>query len=509
MSLFHPPSPLAPDLGRRSALRAWTLGLALLAVALIVGLALAGRLSPEPAAAAVLAVAAVTGLVWVTATPLVRVVRAEPIADARADALPAEALTELADGLPEPVLMISGHDRDDYAGRRILFANKAARELLRLPPETALLVAAVRNPEVLEVVDEALFGGIEGQANYEAGGVQERFWRAVAKPLSPGPDGARRALLALRDETDARRNERMRADFLANASHELRTPLASLAGFIDTLRGHAKDDPVARERFLGIMGAQAWRMARLIEDLMSLSRIELNEHIRPSDEVDLILAVTDVMDALAPQAREAGVAFEADLAPRGEAAVVGERDQIVQVAQNLIDNAIKYAGRGGKVRVELERGVTAEAAVTLKNAPRGAPVPADAGPFRRPLRRPAHHGLGAGHQARTPAAPDRTILPGRGPEERRAPGHGPGPGHRQAHHEPAPGRLGGGVGRGRRRNLPGLFPLGPGPAPEYDRNPRGVRRRGDPRHGRHQGVIVIKLSHTRHGANAKGGHIRQ
>jgi two-component system phosphate regulon sensor histidine kinase PhoR len=263
--------------------------------------------------------------------------------------------------------MISGQDRDDYAGRRILFANRAARELLRLPPETALLVAAVRNPEVLEVVDEALFGGREGQAEYEAGGVQERFWRATAKPLSPGPDGARRALLSLRDETDARRNERMRADFLANASHELRTPLASLAGFIDTLRGHAKDDPVARERFLAIMAAQAWRMARLIEDLMSLSRIELNEHIRPSAEVDLVLTVQDVMDALAPQAREAGVAFEADLGVRGETLVVGERDQIVQVAQNLIDNAVKYAGRGGKVRVELERGVTAEAAVTLRN----------------------------------------------------------------------------------------------------------------------------------------------
>ncbi|MGZ3364811.1 MAG: sensor histidine kinase [Caulobacteraceae bacterium] len=367
MSLFHPPSPLAPDLARGSNLRAWTLVVAIIAGATVVGLVLAGRLPPEPAAAAVLAIAAVTGLVWVTATPLVQVVRAEPEAIAQADTLPAEALAELADGLPEPVLMISGQDRDDYAGRRILFANRAAREVLRLPPDTALLVAAVRNPEVLEVVDEALFGGIAGQAEYEAGGVQERFWRAVAKPLSPGPDGVRRALLVLRDETDARRNERMRADFLANASHELRTPLASLAGFIDTLRGHAKDDPVARERFLGIMAAQAWRMARLIEDLMSLSRIELNEHIRPSDEVDFVLTVQDVMDALAPQAREAGVAFEAELGPRGETLVTGDRDQIVQVAQNLIDNALKYAGRGGKVRVELEHGVTAEGAATLRN----------------------------------------------------------------------------------------------------------------------------------------------
>ena len=371
MSLFHPHSPLAPALSHRTSLRAWTLALAFVAAVAAVALAMSGLLSSELAAAAVLALAAVTGVVWLKGAPAAQVTRAEPVVEDRVDTLPAPALAELADGLPEPVLLISGQDRDDYAGRRILFANKAARELLRLPPETALLVAAVRNPEVLEVVDEALFGGVEGQAEYEAGGVQERFWRAVAKPMSPGPDGERRALLALRDETDARRNERMRADFLANASHELRTPLASLAGFIDTLRGHAKDDPDAREKFLGIMAAQAWRMARLIEDLMSLSRIELNEHIRPSDEVDLGLAVTDVMDALAPQAKEAGVAFSVDMGPRGQAVVTGDRDQIVQVAQNLIDNAVKYAARGGRVTVQLRLNVTAEQAVTLQN-PRAA-----------------------------------------------------------------------------------------------------------------------------------------
>jgi two-component system phosphate regulon sensor histidine kinase PhoR len=170
----------------------------------------------------------------------------------------------------------------------------------------------------------------------------------------------------MRDETDSRRNERMRADFLANASHELRTPLASLAGFIDTLRGHAKEDPVARERFLDIMAAQAWRMARLIEDLMSLSRIELNEHIRPVDSVDLTLAVSDVVDALGPQAQGAGVAFQVACAPKGQAVVAGDRDQIVQVAQNLVDNAIKYAGRGGRVDVELITDLTAEGAIALR-----------------------------------------------------------------------------------------------------------------------------------------------
>ena len=363
MPLLQPPSPLAPDPWKRGGLRVWVLALALAAGAVVMALTGIGWLSPEPAAAAVLALAAMAALVWLTASPMVRVVAAQALPDPAP--LPGAALAELADGLPDPVLAISGQDRDDYAGRRILFANKAARELLRLPAETALLVAAVRNPEVLEVVDEALFGGVQGQAEYEAGGVQERYWRAVAKPLSPGPDGDRRCLLVLRDETDARRNERMRADFLANASHELRTPLASLAGFIDTLRGHAKDDPVAREKFLAIMGEQAWRMARLIQDLMSLSRIELNEHIRPSDEVDVALAAADVIDALGPQAQAGGVAFQIEGLAGVQAPVTGDRDQIVQVAQNLIDNAIKYAGRGGRVQVQLLCGVSAEAAVAL------------------------------------------------------------------------------------------------------------------------------------------------
>ena len=161
------------------------------------------------------------------------------------------AFGAIVESLPDPVLVIAAHDAENLSDRRVIYANPAARELLRIIGEGATLVSAIRHPRVLEAVDESLFGEINGEAAYETGGAQDRFWRVRTRPLERARDGAHLALMVLRDETDSRRNERMRADFLANASHELRTPLASLTGFIETLRGHARDDAVARERFLG------------------------------------------------------------------------------------------------------------------------------------------------------------------------------------------------------------------------------------------------------------------
>jgi two-component system phosphate regulon sensor histidine kinase PhoR len=170
-------------------------------------------------------------------------------------------------------------------------------------------------------------------------------------------------LLTLRDETELRRSERTRADFLANASHELRTPLASLTGFIETLRGHARDDPAARDRFLAIMHDQAGRMARLIEDLMSLSRIELNEHIPPQGRADLTLTVKDVIDALGPIAEEKDVRFDLRMPDAQATARPADRDQLVQVIQNLAENAAKYAPPGSSVVIEVAADVTAEMAM--------------------------------------------------------------------------------------------------------------------------------------------------
>jgi len=274
----------------------------------------------------------------------------------------------LVDGLPDPVIVVSAHDHEDPSDRRVVYANLAAREFLRIQTQGAPLVSVIRHPRVLEAVDESLFGAANGEAAYETGGAQDRFWRVRTRPLAPAADGASLALVVVRDETDSRRNERMRADFLANASHELRTPLASLTGFIETLRGHAREDAAARERFLGVMAAQAGRMARLIDDLLSLSRIELNEHIAPEGRVDVALATLDVVDALAPLAAERGVKLAVSAPERGRAMITGDRDQIVQVAQNLIDNALKFSPTGATVQVDVVDDVTADDALRLQRA---------------------------------------------------------------------------------------------------------------------------------------------
>ncbi|MGA0603758.1 sensor histidine kinase [Caulobacter sp. KR2-114] len=255
--------------------------------------------------------------------------------------------------LPDPLLLVTGMDPDDLIDRRFVYANAAARELFRITRGSGPLATAVRAPEVLEAVDEALFGAVTGEAAYQPGGAQDRIWRAMAQPLATEPDAPRLALLIFRDETEVRRAERTRADFLANASHELRTPLASLAGFIETLRGHAREDENARDKFLAIMQVQAERMRRLIEDLMSLSRIELNEHVPPSGKVDVALAAVDVLDALGPIAAERCLSFRQSLPPRGVAVVGGDRDQILQVIQNLVENAMKYSPSRGEVTLEM------------------------------------------------------------------------------------------------------------------------------------------------------------
>lgn len=350
-----PPSPVAPPSGSRL----WTAGAsAAVAVVVLAGLAALHRDIAGPLLAG-------AALVALTAWALNRRPGGPQPAGTAAVAGQSGADRPLADqalldglfeALADPVLVVSGGEADDIASRRVVLANAAARELLKIPREGTLLVSAVRDPAVLEAVDEALFGRIARSTDYAGVGARTRHWRALTRPL-PGGDGPAQALVVLRDETDVRRTEMMRVDFLANASHELRTPLASLSGFIETLRGHARDDPKARDKFLDIMAAQAERMSRLVADLLSLSRIELNEHIPPAGRVDLARAASDVIDAVSVLSAERQVRVV--LQDRTVSAPVhGDRDEIVQVVQNLVDNAIKYSAAGDMVEIVVQPEVT-------------------------------------------------------------------------------------------------------------------------------------------------------
>ena len=342
--------------------RLWRLGAPLTAAVILILLAVLHReLAPQ-----LLTGAALVGAVaWFTrprteaVSPSVLALSEVPPASIATTMPEPEILAAALDALIDPILIIRGGEADDMASRRILLANRAAREMFRIRSDGAALISAIRTPELLEAIDEALYGGMEAVVDYQSGDNQVRFFSVYARPLAP-IGGAPAALLGLSDQTDSRRMEAMRVDFLANASHELKTPLASLAGFIETLKGHARDDAAARERFLDIMAQQADRMSRLVADLLSLSRIEMNEHIAPSGRVDLSRATTDVLDALALLAsqREVSLSFSP---PEGGADVRADRDQVLQVIQNLTDNALKYSPRGAAVEIEVSGPVRRDA----------------------------------------------------------------------------------------------------------------------------------------------------
>lgn len=250
-------------------------------------------------------------------------------------------LGQVLDALPEAVFVID-------AEARIIAANRAARAVLPALRFNDPLTRSLRSPDVLDALGRVLQGGAPERVIWVERLPVECWFEVHIAPLRlEGYESA--AVASLRDLTEARRVERMRVDFVANASHELRTPLASLIGFVETLLGPARNDEKARERFLAIMREQAQRMGRLIDDLLSLSRIEQHLHLRPDTLVDLSILVTHIVDTLIPMAEESGVTLDLDLA--SAVIVPGDRDELARVAENLIENAVKYGG--GPVEISL------------------------------------------------------------------------------------------------------------------------------------------------------------
>ncbi|HSS14433.1 MAG TPA: ATP-binding protein [Rhizomicrobium sp.] len=247
----------------------------------------------------------------------------------------------LLEQLPMPVMLLDDHER-------VLFVNHSMRDVLGPGLDRKRASSVLRNPDVLA----AIAGAGQGEPSnvpFTLPVPVERHFQAYAARISVTPPVT---VLLLHDLTVVKRSEQMRTDFVANASHELRTPLAAVTGFIETLRGHAKDDAVAREQFLEIMATETARMRRLINDLLSLTRIEMNEHVKPEGRIDLESVVRQAVAALKPLAAQDGITVTVQ-ADSGMPPVMGDQDELVQLFQNLIHNAIKYGRENGVVEVVL------------------------------------------------------------------------------------------------------------------------------------------------------------
>jgi two-component system phosphate regulon sensor histidine kinase PhoR len=311
---------------------------------------------------------------------------------------------DLIEAMPEPTIIVS-------ADMRLVAANVPAQTLLTAMKIGEPLVLALRAPDVLDGLRRVLAQGRTETVSWSERVPVERLFEVHIAPLMARAGEIGAALITLRDLTEARRVERMRVDFIANASHELRTPLASLLGFVETLQGPARDDERARQKFLGIMREQGRRMARLVDDLLSLSRIEQNQHVRPETPVDLVLIARHVADTLAPLAEEMGVDLNVEAAR--PVIVMGDRDELVRVAENLVENAIKYGARSPPNTGEARRGAVEVRVARLKRE--GLLSVRDDGP-----------GL----------APYRAVLSHRRRPEPVARRNRARPRHRQAHHRP-------------------------------------------------------------------------
>ena len=268
------------------------------------------------------------------------------------DELPKDLLfcAPLIAAMPDPALLVG-------ADRRIVMVNAAARELFNAPLVGASALLYLRQPEVAEALEQALAGMAMGNPPpqplearmIQTGASQDVVLRVRIAPLTDGL-GHRAMLITLRDISQIEGASQQRRDFVANVSHEMRSPLTVLSGFIETLKGPARNDPEARTRFLDIMEAEANRMTRLVSDLLSLSRVEADERVRPRDPLSASKVLHDTLAALRPQIADAGL--EVSLADLPDAPLIpGDRDQLQQVFHNLIENAIKYGGAGGRIEI--------------------------------------------------------------------------------------------------------------------------------------------------------------
>ncbi len=330
----------------------WLAALALFAILL---LAAFGWLPSYIALPAIVAVATLMAIEIRFASRGMTIDAAPRLVPVAAD--PTAALVTLINALPEPALLV---DRTST----LIAGNVPAAAVFGRIRAGEPISFTVRNPQIIEAIRAAASGRTERfeiNEHFPA----ERALEAHVAPIVFAHELPELFLLSFRDLTQEQRLAQMRTDFVANASHELRTPLASLLGFIDTLQGSARNDEKAREKFLKIMGEQAHRMSRLINDLMSLSRIELGLHLQPQTRVDLARIIAQVCDTMGSLAKERGVALTLKREAQ-EVFVLGDRDELIRVFENLVENALKYGASGKRVEVTLSA-AAGEAAVSVRD----------------------------------------------------------------------------------------------------------------------------------------------
>lgn len=291
-----------------------------------------------------------------------------PVAPVIEPVLPAAddltAVAAVLGALDAPALLLSARET-------VKLQNRAAETIFGPIPQGSDLAGRIRAPGLLDMVRDAIGSGQPRETEHAERLPSETVYVVRIAPLA-GPTTEPLWLLTFRDVSQARRIDRMRSDFIANASHELRTPLASLRGFIETLQGPAKNDTKAHERFLGIMHEQATRMSRLVDDLLSLSRLELRSNLAPEQTVDLAPLLGHVRDSLQPLASDLGVDIVLHV-PKHPVSVPGDRDELVEVFENLIENACKYGQEGKRVDVVLSGGGDAPVELSVTDYGPGIP----------------------------------------------------------------------------------------------------------------------------------------
>ncbi len=258
--------------------------------------------------------------------------------------LPISALSILS-ALPVPIVVV---DRSEH----VVAMNPAASDLLGRDKVGRHVVTVIRQPAVLGAIADCLASGQQTEARFVAKDhVHETVYAVTCAPAPDVPGLG--AVVSIQDVTWQETAGQMRRDFVANVSHELRTPLTAIQGFIETLQGPARGDVDASDRFLSTMATEAERMSRLVGDLLSLSQVESEERVRPTERVDLGEVLGTVVKNMTPLAQSAGVILHLPAA-MGPQWILGDADQLVQVFTNLTENAIKYGSDGGKVEMGVE-----------------------------------------------------------------------------------------------------------------------------------------------------------